>query len=123
MEGVTEVEELSHYLPRIGMKGRCKLANGEVNIFSSSYSFSPEHIEFSETAENNNTTTCFTLHKTGENKTELTIDYYIPKGIVNSFLFRWRQKKKLEKDLQQSMLNLEQLVAEINKVVTAEIFE
>lgn len=123
MDGVKDVEELSHYLPRVGMKGRCKLANGEITIFSSSYSFSPEHIEFSETAEKENTTTCFTLDKVDEHKAKLTIDYYIPKGILNPLRFKWQDQKKLEESLQQSLRNLEPVVTEINKLVTADIVE
>jgi predicted nucleic-acid-binding protein len=112
-QGVKAVEEVSHFLPRIGMRCRCLLENGESFIYASSYSFSPEKIEFSETEEENNCTTYYTLEKLQENRTKLTIDYYLPKNILGEFLFKLSRKKKLENELQQSLINLDAVAKEI----------
>lgn len=41
-EGVKSVEQVTHFLPRVGMKCRCVLENGEVIVFASSYFYHPE---------------------------------------------------------------------------------
>src|SRR5207247_4324295 len=51
-EGVRAVEEISHFLPRVGTRCRCIMENGETVIYASSYSYSSGRIEFSETDEN-----------------------------------------------------------------------
>ena len=99
-EGVKAVEQVSHFLPRLGMRCRCLLENGESYIYSSSYSFSPERIEFSETEEGSNSTRYYTLQQLNEKSTRLTVDYYLPKNVLGEFLFKLNQKKKLEQQLQ-----------------------
>ena len=111
--GVKAVEEVSHFLPRVGMRCRCLMENGESFIYASSYSFSPERIEFSETDETDNSTTYYTLEKLNEDRTKLTIDYYLPKNILAEILFKLKRKNKLENDLQQSLLNLDSVVKDI----------
>ncbi|MBD0374191.1 MAG: DUF2652 domain-containing protein [Flavisolibacter sp.] len=112
-QGVQAVEEVAHILPRVGMRCRCLLQNGASTIYASSYSYSPEHIEFSETDEGNNSTTYYTLEKTDAHTTRLTIDYYLPKNIIAEMIFTMNRKKRLEKELQQSLINLDALVEEI----------
>jgi hypothetical protein len=112
MEGVKAVEELDHYLPRIGMRCRCLLYSGENSIFSSSYSFSPEHIEFSETSEKDHATNYFILHKTGECTTRLTIEHYIPNRFLSAPIFRFGRKKAMERDLRKSLENLKAVLKE-----------
>jgi hypothetical protein len=114
MVGVKAIEEESHFLPRVGMRCRCLMENGEAFIYASSYSFSPEKIEFSETEEKNNSTTYYTLEKLNEHKTNLTVDYYLPKNPVKEFLFRINQKKQMENLLKQSLLRLDPVVKEIH---------
>ena len=111
--GVKAVEEVSHFLPRVGMRCRCLMENGESFIYASSYSFSPERIEFSETDETDNSTTYYTLEKLNDNRTKLTIEYYLPKNILAEILFKLKRKNKLENDLQQSLLNLDSVVKDI----------
>ena len=41
-EGVKKVEEVNHWLPRVGMRCRCILENGEVITYSSSYIYRPD---------------------------------------------------------------------------------
>src|SRR5258705_7261723 len=49
-EGVKTVEEIDHILPRVGMRCRCVLQNGQIIVYTSNYySYHPDKIEFSET--------------------------------------------------------------------------
>lgn len=112
-EGVKAVEEVTHLLPRIGMQCRCLLENGQVILYSSSYSYHPDRIEFSETDEKNHCLTYFTLERMGT-ATRLTIDYYLDKNGMRQALFRLLKKKKMEAALRRSLDNLEPLVKEMN---------
>ena len=95
-EGVKAVEEVNHFLPRVGMRHKCILENGQFVIFTSSYSFNPERIEFSETDEDKKNSTYYLLETTGNNnKTKLTLDFYIRKNIANQILFKLIKKKLL----------------------------
>ena len=105
-EGVKNVEEFTHFLPRLGMKCKCILDSGEVMIFSTSYRYSSDKIEFSETDEKQNVT-YVTLEKKGPLKTSLRLDYYIKKNIGNQILFSVQKKAKLESRLKRSLENLQ----------------
>ena len=112
-EGVKAVEEVTHFLPRVGMRCRCLLENGESFIYASSYSFTPDKIEFSETDEKENSTRYYTLEKINDHTTKLTVDHYVPKNWFGEYLFKIKQKKKLEKELQKSLVNLDAVVKDI----------
>lgn len=118
-EGVQFVEEISHYLPRVGMKCRCVFDNGETatSILASSYSFNPNRIEFSETDETKDHSMYFILETTGENKTRVTIEYYIRKGLAREVAFKLSRKKKIKEQLERSMENLVKFSSEL-KVLT-----
>jgi hypothetical protein len=111
--GVKTIEEVMHFLPRIGMQCRCIMENGEVNIYSSSYSYHDERIEFSETDIKDHSTVYYTLEKTGENKTKLTLDFYMEGNAIKQAVFNLFKKKKIEANFQQSLLNLTSLIKEI----------
>jgi hypothetical protein len=113
-EGVKSVEEVSHFLPRIGTKCRCELEDGQVVIYATSYSFHPERIEFSETEEKSKNSTYFTLEKIDDNKTRLTVDFYIKGNIIQQMIFGLTRKKKMEESLQKSLHNLAEMVKEMN---------
>jgi hypothetical protein len=49
----------------------------------------------------------------GNNKTRLTLDYYIKKNIATQTIFKLVKKKKMEAMFQKSLQNLEGLVKEI----------
>jgi hypothetical protein len=117
-EGVKAAEEVGHFLPRVGMRCRFIMENGEVIIYASGYSYSPERIEFSETDEKKERATYYLLEKTGDNKTKLTLDFYIEKKIVSQILFKLASKKKMEDSLRKSLLNLKELVKEIKLPAT-----
>ncbi|TDH24253.1 DUF2652 domain-containing protein [Segetibacter sp. 3557_3] len=113
-EGVKEVEEVDHLLPRIGMRCRCVMEDGHIDIYSSSYSYSPEKIVFSDTFEKEGHTMLYTLEKKGESITSLTIDFYLQRNIPAQLLFNLFKKGKVENTLQKSMLNLDDLVKELH---------
>jgi hypothetical protein len=113
-EGVKSVEEVSHFLPRIGTKCRCELEDGQVVIYATSYSFHPGRIEFSETEEKSKNSTYFTLKKIDDKKTRLTVDFYIKGNIIQQMIFGLTRKKKMEETFQKSLNNLSEFVREIN---------
>ncbi|MEO8763706.1 MAG: DUF2652 domain-containing protein [Ginsengibacter sp.] len=108
--GVKKIEELNHFLPRVGMRCRFEMDNGEAIIYASSYTYHPERIEFSETDEKKQHSTCYLLEKTGENTTQLTLDFYLPKNFAYEKIFSLFYKKKMEKSFEKSLLNLSDLV-------------
>lgn len=112
-EGVKKVEEVVHLLPRVGMRCRCFMKDGVSIIYSSSYSYQSNRIEFSETDERTKSINYFILEETGNHKTRLTIDHYIEKGIIPQTIFKLLKSRKMEADFQQSLLNLETVVREI----------
>jgi hypothetical protein len=112
-KGVVKVEELNHFLPRVGMRCRSLLENGESITYSSSYTYQPDRIEFTETDERKKNVTRFLLEKTGDHTTRLTLEYYIAKNPVGQIVFKLLQKKKKENDIYQSLQKLTGLVKEI----------
>ena len=108
--GVKSVEEVSHYLPRVGMKRRSILDNGDIVSYASSYSFHPDKIQFSETEEKKRSATYFTLERVNDKKTRLTLDYYIKKDLAGPVLFNLLKKKKMEQAFRQSLANLDGVV-------------
>ena len=112
-DGVKKVEEVNHFLPRIGMKCRCVLESGEIITYASSYHYQADRIEFSET-DNKNRSVYYTLEEIGPGRVKLTLDYYLPKNTLSNWWFQLTEKKKVETMLQKSMRNLTGLVKEIN---------
>lgn len=113
LAGVHTVEEIGPGLPRVGMQCRCVMEDGQVCIYSSSYAFSGERIEFSETDESQRTTTYFTLEKTGHQTTTLTIDVYLRTSRARLAWFVLTRRKHMRERYNTSLLNLERLVQEI----------
>ena len=111
-EGVKEVEELNHFLPRVGIRSRFIMDYGETIIHATSYSYHPERLSFSETDENTSETRYFYLEKNG-NKIKLIVDIYLEKRRVNLFLFNLFRKKQMEASFRRSLLNLEKVVKKI----------
>lgn len=111
-EGVKEVKDVSEFLPRLGMRYRNILENGESVTYASSYSFTDDHIEFSETEEKKKDVAYYTLDKIGPSKTRLTIDYYSGDSFVSRLLASFK-KRQLEEEFKKSMKNLHSLIKEI----------
>jgi hypothetical protein len=111
--GVKAVEEVNHFLPRVGMRCRCVMENGQSMIYASSYSYHPDRIEFSETEEKEKNTTNYILEKINDNKTKLTVDFYLQKNIAKQIIFNVTRKKKIEENFRRSIQTLEVFVKEI----------
>jgi hypothetical protein len=112
--GVKQVEELYHFLPRVGMKWKTITDKGEVGMYASSYNFTPDRIEFSETDEKKKTAVYFTLQNSGVQRTKLTLDFYIAKDIATQIVFRLLKERKLKEDYSKSLNNLTRLVKELD---------
>jgi hypothetical protein len=118
-EGVKTVEEVNHFLPRIGMRCRCVHEDGQEFIYSSSYSYSLDKIEFSETDEKNKNVRYITLEKIATKKSRLTLDFYADKDIPGEEMFNPSKKKELEENVRRSLDNIIDLVKEIQLPVEA----
>jgi hypothetical protein len=108
-EGVKRVEMIDHYLPRVGMRCKAEMENGEAFIYSSSYFYSDEKLEFSETNETDKTITVYTIDILAPKKSRLTIDYYVTSGFLHPILFRLFRKNKLEESFTRSLEKLNAL--------------
>jgi Protein of unknown function (DUF2652). len=113
-EGVKAVEEVSHFLPRVGMRCRCIMKDGQSTVYTTGYSYSPERIVFSEIDENKKSAWYYTLEQIAGNKSRITIDYYLGKNIPRQILFSVVKKNKWKSTMERSMLNLERLVKVIH---------
>jgi hypothetical protein len=109
LEGVKKVVMVDHYLPRVGMRCKAELENGEAFIYSSSYFYSEEKLEFSETNETDKTITVFTIDILAPKRSRLTIDYYVHSGFVNTLLFNLFKKNKLRESFARSLEKLDTL--------------
>jgi len=113
-DGVKEIEDVTHAdLPRLGTSHRCILDKGQQIMYSSSYSFTPEKIEYSETDEKKRASIYSTFQKITENRTGLTVDIYLKKNPVLLSLFKLFGKKKMERSFQRSLVNLEKFMKEV----------
>jgi hypothetical protein len=106
MVDVKEVDEVSTALTQVGTSHRCVLDKGQLVQYTSSFSYSPEKIIYSETIQGKKHAWYQTYEKIGENKTRLTWDVYIKNNIVMRTIFGLFIKKKVEKMFRQSMENL-----------------
>jgi len=108
-EGVKSVEEISHILPRIGTKCKMVLSSGDSIVYSNSYSYSPDRIEFSETYEDSDTLKHFLLEKRDDGA-QLTLDYYVKKNLRSLFTFSANRKLAKEMELRKSLERLENVI-------------
>ena len=113
-QGVKKVEEVNHFLPRVGMKCRCIGENGESFIYSSSYQYNDSRIEFTETEERTHSTMAYILEKIDDNHTSLTLQFFIRKQFMALLISAIYGKKKIESDFSVSMEKLNRLISEIH---------
>lgn len=106
-EGVKNVEQVTDKIPQLGTRHRCVLDQGAVVIHYSNFASNADMITVGETDENKTVSTYYTLEKISENKTRLTLDYYIAKNSLNQFLFNLIKKNKVSKRLHRSLERLE----------------
>ena len=112
-EGVKQVEELNHFLPRVGMRCRCVLEGGEVITYSNSYDYASDRIEFTEAEEGRGSVTHYLLEAIEPQRSRLTIEYYQGGNALAEMIFRLTRKKTMEQDLVKSLEKLVPLVREI----------
>ena len=113
-DGVKEIEDVTDpVLPRLGTRHRCILDKGQQIMYSSSYSFSPENIVYSETDEKKTASIFSTFQKITEQRTGLTVDIYLKNNPVILALFKLFEKKKMERSFQRSLANLEKFMKEV----------
>lgn len=117
--GVESVEEISPFLPRMGMRCRVISDRGEKIVYASSYHYEPEKITFSETEDATGRVTFFTLEELSPHRTRVTIDYYLPRAPFKKLLFQLTERKQLAQRLQQSLLNLTPVAASIKLPVAS----
>ncbi|HYG19352.1 MAG TPA: DUF2652 domain-containing protein [Ohtaekwangia sp.] len=110
-EGVKAMEEVGHFLPRVGMKCRCIMESGEHVLYASSYHYQPDKIVFSETAEKKSTVTYYTLEKAGPGKTKLTIDYCLDERVSGSL--HNEEKQRIQDRLTRSLDKLTDFIKEL----------
>ena len=113
-EGVQRVEEVDHFLPRVGMKCRVVRDDGEFLMYASSNVFTPDNIQFSETDEDKKQSTYYTLEMIAEYRTRLTIDFYIPKSFIGETMFRLFRLNSFRNTLERSLENLDKVAKAIN---------
>jgi hypothetical protein len=113
MEGVKSVEELTHYLPRVGMKCRVVTDRGHVVIRSKDYHYSPQRIQFTESEEDQSNCIRYILEPIDVKTTRLTLEYYIPQNLPSRLLFVLSGRKSIERRLQKSMRNLGELAKDL----------
>jgi hypothetical protein len=113
VEGVKGVEELTHYLPRVGMKCRVIAENGTYFIYSTDFYYTENRIEFSEKDENKRMCLQYTLESIRPKRTRLTLDYYVEKDFLTRILFKIFRKARLEQSHARSIRNLDSLVAQL----------
>ena len=113
-DGVKEIEDVTNPdIPRLGTSHRCILEKGQQIMYSSSYSFTPEKITYSETDEKKRASIYSTFQKITETRTGLTVDIYLKKNPVLLSLFKLFEKKKMERSFQRSLVNLEKFMKEV----------
>jgi hypothetical protein len=110
-QGVKKVEEVHHYLPRVGIRCRCLMEDGsEVVIRSSNYSFQPDSVEYTEREEGKDIFIHYTVQKHGPDESKLTVDYYVSGSFFNGSIFRFTQGGKKRRLMLQSLDNLREFV-------------
>lgn len=113
--GIKTIDEVEHFLPGIGSRHRHVLDNGKIEMmYISSFVYDPEgKTIFSETNEKEKSTIYFIAEKTGEHRSQLTLEIYFAANIIRQTLFNRFEKKKKEEELQQSLNRLDKVLKEM----------
>lgn len=113
--GVKSIEELDHFLPGVGSRHRRIREDGETIMYASGFTYDPEsRIIFSESDEQLTNTLYFVLEKLAENRTRLTLEYYLKKNPLKQLAFQLFKKDKMEAEFRKSQENLEALLPQIH---------
>ncbi len=106
-DGVKSAEQVTDKIPRLGTRHRCVMEKGAVTVHYSNFSYDADRIIVSETDENKSNSTYYTLEKIENEKTRLTLDYYITRNPLQQVVFNLTRKNKVFQSLQRSLMNLE----------------
>jgi len=109
--GIKKIENINHPIYHLGTKFSALTKRGITVFYASSFTDENDMFCFSETDEKKTESLYITLQPVADNKTSVTLDFYIPQKLFAN-LYALFIKKKIEKNLQQSLLNLEQLLSE-----------
>jgi len=112
-EGVKKVEELNHWLPRIGMRSRFLREDGETIVRASSYLFRDDRVEFSEIDESNQDLQYFTIELVAPERCRLTIDYYRMKSLLGGLIFDLTKKQKLTAAYERGLDKIGEVLKEV----------
>ncbi len=112
--GVKTVDEVDHLLPGVGTRYHYVLDDGETTLYTSGFAYDPEkRIVLSETDEKKRSSVYYIIEKTGDQSSRLTLDFYIEKNSFRQFLFKLKERKKMEEKFRRSLANLGELIKEI----------
>jgi hypothetical protein len=113
--GVKSIDEIEHFLPRIGTRHRHVLENGKTQIkYVSSFLYDPENkTTFSETDEREKSTLSFVVDKIGLHTSRLTLEFYVLPNLLRRTFFALFRKKRMEYDLLRSLERLNKVANEI----------
>jgi hypothetical protein len=100
-------------LSRLGTSHRCILEKGHSIFYSSSYSFTPEKIEYSETDDKKTIASYYTFTKITDERTGLTVDLYLKNNPLILALFNLMERRKLKQTYEQSLENLVEFMKEV----------
>ena len=120
VDGIKRIEEVSHFLPRVGTKHRCILQNGQVTMYTSSFTYTPEKIVYAETDEKKNACSYFIFERINDNRTKFTMELYLKKNPLLQMMFGMTMKKKMEKSFRKSLANLAEFIKEVKLPVEVE---
>jgi hypothetical protein len=102
--GVKEITDISDpHLMRLGTKHRCVLDKGQSIVYSSSFTFTAEHIVYAETSEKKDQSVFYTFDKKTDEITDLKVEYFIPKKPFAKLAFDLFKKKKLMKGMARGL--------------------
>jgi hypothetical protein len=109
-DGVIKIEQVSHSLPRIGMKCKKTRASGQVTVVSINYFYSEERIEFVESEQDGALVMQYIIEKMSDEETKLTINMFTTTHGLRGLSFMWLRKPGLEKSIQRSLANLKEFL-------------
>ncbi|HEX5152464.1 MAG TPA: DUF2652 domain-containing protein [Parafilimonas sp.] len=109
--GVKRIKNADHPIYHLGIRFSVLTNKGTTVFYSSSFTDENNMFCMSETDENKTQSLYITLKPAADDKTSVTLAFYIPQKPF----FRLHSlfiKKKIEKNLQQTLINLQQLLPE-----------
>jgi hypothetical protein len=109
--GVKKIENVNHPIYHLGIKFSTVTKSGVTVFYSSSFSDEADMFCMSETDEKKTQSLYIILKPVAGDKTSVTLDFYIPQKPF-ARLYALFTKKKIERNLQQSLINLQQLLSE-----------